>query len=301
MHTLSIRAAFVPIALLAAIGISPTPALSHDPDDPHDVDSPPPQEREAESGFVFLPDYALFEALSADPRWPRFSVSRLEVHDDPELESVGSVAMGGSMPFFHAPLPFEGQWEVGLQAGVFSIFDLDSDSNDLVNSDFWVGVPISARWGLFSLTIRPHHQSSHLGDEFLLRGDTDRIDISYEAVDGILSFDLWSWGRIYGGGGYLVDRDPESLGRKYTQLGVELTGPLMFGFMRLIAAGDAQRREGTDWRTDYSARAGIQFERGTYTGRRLQLVGEYYKGQNPNGQFFDRRLEYAGVGLHFYY
>jgi hypothetical protein len=258
--------------------------------------------RAQDGDFQFLPEEALFEPLSADPRWPRFSASYLDFVDDPELESVGSVALGGSLPLFHAPLPFEGQWEIGLQSGVFSIFDLDSDSNDLINTDFWFGVPISARWSAFSLTIRPHHQSSHLGDEFLLRDTADRIDISYEAVDGILSLDLWSWGRVYGGGGYLLDRDPETLGRKYVQAGVELNGPLLFGFMRPIVVGDAQRREHSDWRTDYSARAGFQFEnRWIKGGRRLQLLAEYYDGQNPNGQFFSRRIEYRGVGLHFHY
>jgi hypothetical protein len=213
--------------------------------------------------------------------------------------------MGGSMPIFHAPMPFEGQWELALQAGIFSIFDLDSDSNDLVNTDFWVGIPISARWGGFSFTIRPHHQSSHLGDEYLLRGPAedpeDRMDLSFEAVDGLLSLDLWTWGRIYAGGGYLVNRDPETLGRKYIQTGVELTGPLFFGRMRPIAGGDFQRRESSDWRTDYSAKLGIEFETHRFVGRRFQVVGEYYKGRNPNGQFFERDVEYVGGGFHFYY
>jgi len=266
----------------------------------HEVDEQG-ESSERTDGFVFLPNHTLFEPLSADPRWPRFSVSYLDFRNDPELDSVGSVAMGGSIPFFHAPLPFGGRWELGVQAGVFSIFDLDSDSNDLINTDFWVGIPLSARWNFFSMTIRPHHQSSHLGDEFLLRGGADRIDISFEAVDGLISIDLWKWGRIYGGGGYLVDRDPETLARKYVQTGVELDGPLWFGFLRPIAAGDFQRREDSDWRTDYSARAGIQFENRRLGKRRIQLLAEYYKGRNPNGQFFDRRIEYFGLGLHVHF
>jgi hypothetical protein len=283
------------VVLAVALSFAGTSA-AHDVEEGEDVAAATPS-----SGFVLLPDYTLFETLSADPRWPRFSVSYLDFRDDAELDSVGSVAMGGSIPLFHAPLPFEGLWELGVQAGVFSIFDLDSDSNDLINTDFWVGIPLSARWGFFSFTIRPHHQSSHLGDEYLLRGPADRIDISFEAVDGILSFDLWTWGRIYGGGGYLVDRDPETLGRKYVQAGVELNGPLWFGVFRPIAMGDFQRRENSDWRTDYSARAGIQFESRRLGRRRLQLLAEYYKGRNPNGQFFDRRIEYAGVGLHLHF
>ncbi len=136
-----------------------------DPDDPAAVNAA----GESQHGFVLIPRSPLFEPLTADPRWPRFSASYLDVRDDPELGSVGSVAFGGSIPLFQADAPLEGRWEIGVQAGVFSIFDLDSDSYDLVNSDYWVGLPVSARWGGFSFTVRPYHQSSHLGDEYLLR------------------------------------------------------------------------------------------------------------------------------------
>jgi hypothetical protein len=185
---------------------------------------------------------------------------------------------------------------------VFSIFDLEVSSDDLVNTDFWVGVPLSARWDVFSLTIRPHHQSSHLGDEYLLRDRGERIDISYEGVDGIASLDLWSWGRIYGGAGYLLNREPDDLSRHYVQAGFELTSPwLLFGAIRPLAMFDAQRRKAPGHDTDYSARVGVQLENPRLGSRRLQLLAEYYKGRNPNGQFFTRRLEYVGVGLHFHY
>ena len=94
---------------------------------------------------------------------------------------MGSVAFGGLLPLVQGPLPGEGRWELGFQAGVFSIFDMSSDSKDLINTDFWVGVPITARWGWFSTMMRVYHQSSHLGDEFLLRGGVDRVNLSYEA------------------------------------------------------------------------------------------------------------------------
>ncbi len=62
-----------------------------------------------------------------------------------------------------------------------------------------------------------------------------------------------------------------------------------------------QRHEEADWDTDYSLRAGLQFENRRLGGRRLQLLGEYYRGRNPNGQFFAREIEYLGVGLFFHY
>src|SRR5262249_24935261 len=137
-------------------------------------------------------------------------------------------------------------------------------------------------------------QSSHLGDEFLLRADhPNRINLSYEAVDLIPSVDISTWGRVYAGGGYLFDRAPSDLKRKYVLAGVEGKTPFAFwGWLRPIAAFDWHRREEQDWRSDYSTVFGFQFENAkVFKSRRLLLLGEYYKGRSPNGQFFDRRIE----------
>jgi hypothetical protein len=266
-----------------------------------EVEVVPPVGAEAE-GIVLLPETALFEPLLADPRWPTFSAAYQRYRDDPELEDVGAVSFGGLLPLVQGPLFGEGRWDVGLQAGVFSIFDLDADSLDLVNSDFSVGVPVTARFGPFSLLVRGYHQSSHLGDEYLLRNRVQRINLQFEAVDGIASLDLGGWGRLYGGGGYLVHREPEDLEPRYVQAGVELASPWAFfgDRVRPVAALDTQRREEADWRTDYSVRAGFQLESPERFGRRrLLLLAEYYDGRSPNGQFFEREIEFFGVGAHF--
>ncbi len=74
----------------------------------------------------------------------------------------------------------------------FSDFNLGAESADLVNSDFIASVHASTRAGNFSTFARIYHQSSHLGDEFLLRTRTDleRINLSYEGVDLRLSYEL---------------------------------------------------------------------------------------------------------------
>jgi Protein of unknown function (DUF1207) len=52
---------------------------------------------------------------------------------------------------------------------------------------------------------------------------------------------------------------------------------------------------------NYSARAGVEFRSAWLAARRLQLVMEYFNGRSPNGQFYDRDIEYFGPGLHFYF
>jgi hypothetical protein len=255
-------------------------------------------------GWELLPEGSVFEDLSADPRWPRFSVSYQGYRDDAELGKVGAVSLGGTLPIVQGTLPGEGRWDLGLQGSVFSIFDLEVSSLDLVNSDFFVALPVSARWGPVSFMVRPLHQSSHLGDEFLLRDRTERIDVSFEAVDALLSIDLWSWGRLYGGAGILVHRKPDDIERRSVQAGIELTSPWAFfsGRVRPFAALDVQRAEENEYASDYSARVGFQLENPRLLrGRRLQLFGEYFQGFSPNGQFFSRRIEYFGGGFQFFF
>ncbi|MGH8579913.1 MAG: DUF1207 domain-containing protein [Gammaproteobacteria bacterium] len=251
----------------------------------------------------WLPKAVLFEPLIADPRWPHFSGTVQFYQDDGELGTVGA-------PNFGAALPFYGwramgvDWQVGLHAGVFSIFDLNEDSSDLVNSDFLGGVPLNARYGPLSAQFRIFHQSSHLGDEFLLRvrDQVNRINLSYEAVDLRLSLKPFDWLRVYAGGGAIVRSEPD-LDPWTAQGGIEITspGPIFHPLLYPVVALDVQSSEEADWTVDYSARAGIELRSEWLGSRRLQLLMEYFNGTSPNGQFFERKIEYFGPGVHFYF
>jgi hypothetical protein len=248
-----------------------------------------------------LPGGVLFRPLVADPRWPHFSAAYQRYVDDPQLKNVGSATFGESFSFYRWKLG-PGWWEIGLHAGVFSVFDLDADSFDLVNADYMVGIPVSVRFGDFSALVRVFHQSSHLGDEFLLRTRTNRVNLSYESVDLKASYEFAEILRLYGGGGYLFDQEPSSLKPWSAQYGAELTSPWPSrqSRWRPIAAVDVQHREENNWGADVSARAGIQIE-GVLLTRKLQILFEYFNGHSPNGQFYTDRIKYFGIGTHFHF
>ena len=249
---------------------------------------------------VLLPRKRVFKPLLADPRWPHFAASYHYYLDDDELDHVGAVSFGESFGLFQGEGPFKGRWEVGLQAAVFAIFDLDAESKDLVNADYWVGIPFAYRLDDFSAMARIYHQSSHLGDEFLLRNRIDRVNLSYEAVDLKLSYDLPAGFRIYGGGQYLISREPDDLDRWSSQAGLEfVSGETWWGgALRPIAGLDLQAREEEDWGIDVSFRGGVQLENPAMQNRSVQLLLEYYQGSSPNGQFYERDIEYLGFGAH---
>ena len=119
------------------------------------------------------------------------------------------------------------------------------------------------------------HQSSHLGDEFLIENRVERVNLSYEAVDLRLSYEVTDWLRVYGGGGYIVRGDPDDLKPWSTQMGVEVRTPHAYfgGTLRPIAAVDVQYREQNDWHADLSVRAGVQLEKLSVFDRKIQLPG----------------------------
>jgi Protein of unknown function (DUF1207). len=251
-------------------------------------------------GPIFLPPGRLFDPLIADPRWPHFSGAYHYYLDDVELRNVGAANFGGDLPLYRNDFPWGGQWELGLQAGVFSIFDLDASSTDLVNADYLVGIPLSYRTGNLSALLRIFHQSSHLGDEFVLRNRVNRINLSFENVDVKLSYDFYGTFRLYGSGGHIFRKEPSDIKPWSTQVGIEFKSPWTYleGIVRPVAAVDIQHTEENEWDTDLSARAGIQFESTLLANRQVQLLLEYYNGRSPNGQFFERNTEYLGIGAH---
>jgi hypothetical protein len=253
----------------------------------------------------FLPSGHLFQSLIADPRWPHFGASYRYYISTPGPRNVAAVSFGETIPLYRDNLGDKGQWgqwELGLQGGVFSIFDLGSNSFDLINTDFFAAAFLGYRYGDFSAIGRFFHQSSHLGDELLLNDSSlKRVNLSYEGLDAKLSYDLPFGLRPYVGGGYLVDVDPDNLGRGLAQAGLEWRSPWAFWKERLrpIAGVDLQWKEQNKWKTDLSLRAGVQLESVSVLSRNLQVLFEYYKGRSFDGQFFNDSVEYVGLGAHF--
>jgi hypothetical protein len=250
-----------------------------------------------------MPGGLLFRPLIADPRWPHFSAAHQYYLGDPDFGNVAAVSFGETFALYRGALG-RGWWEVGIQAGVFAIFDLDARSSDLINADYFVAGVLAYRLGGFSALGRLFHQSSHLGDEFLLnRSRVERVNLSYEGVDAKVSYEAFGDVlRVYGGAGYLVRREPDTLDPWSLQYGVEFRSPWPGpnAAVRPIAGADVQYREENDFSADLSIRAGVQFT-GVLPSRDLQLLVEYFNGRSPNGQFYRRKIDYLGIGVHFHF
>jgi hypothetical protein len=250
-----------------------------------------------------MPGGQLFQPLIADPRWPHFAAAYQYYINERDVTHVAAVSFGETFTLYRDRLDL-GWWEVGIQAGVFAVFDLAGRSFDLINADYLAAVYLGYRYDKLSALGRLFHQSSHVGDEFLLANRVkNRVNLSYESADLRLSYDFFDDAlRLYAGGGYLFDQTPTSLKPWSVQSGIEFRSPWPGpdSFWRPIAGVDVQNRQENDWQADVSARAGVQLE-GVLASRNLQLLLEYFHGHSPNGQFYKQKIDYLGLGAHFHF
>jgi hypothetical protein len=261
------------------------------------------------SGFVAFPRGDVFCPLIADPKGDGSFASVLRGTSSSAFGTdIGSVGIGDRFALFrwNGRNPGEGV-QLGLSGNVYAQFDLNTKSFDLINADYVVGLPVTLRWSRFSARLRLYHQSSHLGDEFVLRPGVERTNFAFESFEPILSVDVGPL-RTYAGGEYVFDRRPERVDSRVAHGGVELRqgsgllGAGRLAGLRLIAGLDVKSVEALEWSVAWSAQAGLEAARPRESerpSRRLSLVGEYYYGPSPYGQFFRSKVSYYGVGLRF--
>jgi hypothetical protein len=259
------------------------------------------------SGLVWFPEGDLFCPLLADPKAERSFFSFLQgefatLTDATDETDLGSMGLGDRFVILRrgGGTPGDG-WQLGVTGAIFAQFDFGTPSIDLINADYLAGVGPSWRFSGHSGRLIVFHQSSHLGDEYILRSDLQRQNLAFEGVDLVVSQELGPI-RFYGGGQYLFRRDPETLEDLVAHGGGEVRIGDVRG-VRLVGAVDVKSSEEQDWDPAVSARAGIEiavWNQDDHPPRLFDVVAEYYSGPSPYGQFFQEEIEYLGVGIHFY-
>ena len=249
-------------------------------------------------GKVF-PVGDLFRPLLADPKQPQFFVSINRFKSSGVRYIVASVGFGETFGMYRFFGSREGDGlQLSVEGAIFAQFNLEAPSYDLINADYTIGIPATYRHGDNSLRFRIYHQSSHLGDEFLQSvNPPERVNLSYEAIELIYSRELRGW-RVYGGGEYLIHKEPGDLKPMSAHWGIEYRGskPLVWNG-RPIGGVDMKSFEENNWAIDTSVKAGIEFGHPNPGQRRLRLMAEWYKGFDPRGQFYNNKVEYYGMGV----
>src|SRR2546427_2916699 len=164
-----------------------------------------------------------FQPLLADPKEPQFFVTYLWDRS-PRLGSrLASVGFGQTIGLVR-----ESDWELAIAAGVFSQFNMQSATNDLINTDYLVGLPLTYRHGSWSTRLRLYHQSSHLGDEYLLHTNAPRVDLTVEAAELLVSKEMAQW-RVGAGRGEACAAHPAGFAPGVLHCGLAELQPAQIG------------------------------------------------------------------------
>ena len=249
---------------------------------------------------TFLPNGDIFIPPLADPKQPRFflSVRQYQNHDDFLGAGVGFGENFGMYRYENHEAGGKYALQLNIQAGLFALFELNDPTYTLISTDFIVGFPVTYRSGPMSWRLNLYHQSSHMGDEFLLRDNVRRKSFLYDAVDLLASYE-WQSLRGYLGGEYLVHRIPSKFDPGVGHAGIEYydnSAAMRSG--RFVAGLDLKSFEEHDWEIDASFKAGLEFGKPSPSRRRLRVLLEGFRGFAHWGQFYTERVTYYGLGIH---
>lgn len=171
-------------------------------------------EEKTVTGFYVLKDYQYFKPLLADIRNPQFY---MRVYRDQAVKfsnpaNLGKhffwdVSYGSFFPLVGCNFksaPANNKMEVSgatlfAEASAHMLLDLSAPSADVINTDFRIGGGLAARlpgrWRNISVRYKFFHESTHIGDEYVLTAVADsafhRYNVSYEAHEVFMAIERY--------------------------------------------------------------------------------------------------------------
>lgn len=186
---------------------------------------------------------------------------------------------------------------LGGRFGVNTRFEFGSESFDLWAADVRGGVVWGMAWRGWQFETLAFHESSHLGDEILERGDRERIDASVNGLRLSASRKFGEHWRGYGGGTVVPWAEPDELRSFALHLGAELRD--VFPARRGYLAAECEVWDWRSWDPDVVAQAGVfigprEEERWMSTARVYVQVAS---GRVLLGQFWNETETTFAVGM----
>lgn len=279
----------------------------------HVLNGVPPAEEDLQKKYVDRPILKgiwfpqmteLFQPLVADPRAVGYSIGYRSGDHVCGSKAV-NFSMGDDFPVYRwLDLFWGGDMQIGIEGGIWSVFNMDpspdiAGGTELVNTDYYFGIPISYASGNWSFRLRAYHISGHVGDEYLINHPGFvRVNPSIEAIDFFTSYQISSGIRLYVGPGAYVHSDPSYKWKPlYIQYGTEARFlSSMFYTQKLYGtcfiAMHFRNLEQLDYNFDGTYMAGYEFSKLQGIGRKFRFYIEYHHGYSLEGQFAKERTHY---------
>lgn len=242
------------------------------------------------SGEVFRP-------LLADPRELHYAV-RLVFPVAKQL--LGEAAMGDYFGIYRWAKGEDNEFQLSVGGGAFGRFNLAQVANDMQVVDFYANAPFDFRFGDWSARFMMYHTSSHLGDDFVKTSGQRPEKHAWDSLRWLISRDLYSHVRLYGGFNYAFRELPGGYGRSAVQGGGEWTSNFWGNHhAQTYWATDFQSWQRHDWNPALNTQLGIKVIRDPESGRSISFFTEYAAGGRPQGQFFRQRESHWTLGIKF--
>ncbi|HRW58467.1 MAG TPA: DUF1207 domain-containing protein [Chlamydiales bacterium] len=263
------------------------------------------------SGIWFPQSTELFQPLIASPRAILYSANYRR-GGDVIGKDVIAISLGDDFPIYRwlEVLPWNGDLQFGIQACIWSVFKMGvhvpgtNEISELVNTDYYLGIPITYAVNNWSFRFRIYHISCHLGDERLVNGTPiARVNPSFEAIDFFASYQANSHLRLYVGPGFIMHSDGSfPMDRLYVQYGGEFRfwGTRMLKqklYGTWLLGAHLQNWQYQNWGYDGNYIFGYEWSKLQGTGRKMRILLNGHNGYSQEGQFSKRKDAYAGVVL----
>jgi len=260
-------------------------------------------------GVWFPQQTVLYPPMIANPRATIYSAA-YHIGDNVIGNKSIAVSLGDNFPIFRwrNVLPWQGDLQIDIQAGIWSVFKMGIDYNgeisELVNTDYLVGFPLSYAFDKWAFRLRAYHVSCHLGDEFLVHNPgIKRVNPSMEALDLFTSYQINSEFRVYAGFGWVFhsDKTYPITPPLYLEWGGEarLFGRKFF-YHRLYGtaflAVYIRNWQVNHWNLDGTYMGGYEISKLQGVGRKMRVFVNYHRGYSE-GQFFKDRTSWTGFGF----
>jgi hypothetical protein len=253
---------------------------------------------------VFLPELSpFFPTMLAQPHILGYSVGYRRY--DKIYKSLHPVSIGDQFSLYQFKIGSSARLYLGIEACVWAIFEAKTKSLSLINSDYYIAFPLTYIKNGFVARLRVYHQSSHLGDEFLMESSIVRVNPSMEVVDLSLAFEPMDR-YVFFVGYSRVLRSDESFKVKPNSVYYGINYYLNFFKIHIFnveavpyIAAYFLCQENNDWNLDSSAALGYQWDK-SY-GRKLRVYLMGHNGYSVEGQFAIKKTGYVSINLLYGY
>lgn len=264
------------------------------------------------SGIWFPQMTELFQPLVAAPRQISYTVGYRSGDHICGSKAV-DISLGDDFGIYRwLDILWHGDLQIGIEAGIWSVFNMDpghpniAGGTELVNTDYYVGIPLTYARDRWSYRFRVYHVSSHLGDEFLVNHPGfHRLNPSNEAIDFFASYQANDVVRLYAGLGAIVHSDESfpwkpmyvEYGTEVRFLGSKFHKQRLYG--TVFIGMDWRNYQELHWNFDGTYKIGYEFSKLQGIGRKFRFYVEYHHGYSLEGQFSKMRTHYFEYNLSY--